>query len=228
MIRLSILRSQDVLNRNVVAETKKEDAFLNFLPHLPTPTINSILLEFSTLMLQLGKLFYDPDYNAVVLYTLSYDNTRENCTDGVCRNINHKMILPDWVYGGLSHNRVQLDIQPTNFSYSLKIPHAYLISDTYQYELTDVDNGNKEVYLGLQLSIWNNEFALSGNLEFHSFTRWKNGEQSELQEYKVDAAPQIMEMWAAVDQDGISFERKYEQQIQDLLNSYLSDGGLIH
>ncbi|ODM94731.1 hypothetical protein Ocin01_11948 [Orchesella cincta] len=183
---LSILRSQEVLDRNVVAETKKEEAFLNFLPHLPTPTINSILLEYSTLMLQLGKFFYDPDHNLfpVVLYTLSYDNTWENCTDGVCRNINHKMILPCGLMA------------------------------------------TKEVYLGLQLSIWDNEFALSGKYELKEgvglqvsdlgitlrlgklqfrvprFYTVENGEQSELQEYKVDAAPQIMEMWSSVDQDG--------------------------
>ncbi|ODM94656.1 Eyes absent 2 [Orchesella cincta] len=147
----------------------KEDVFLNFLLDFPTPTINSILVDFSTLMLQLGKLLYYRDYNEFPIegFTLSYDKTRENCTDGVCRSINQKMVLPEWVYGGVSDNRVQLDIEATSFSYSLKVPHVYLNSDMFQYELTDVDNGYKEVYLAVFSEAFRDTaFALTGNYEF--------------------------------------------------------------
>ncbi|ODM87028.1 hypothetical protein Ocin01_19654 [Orchesella cincta] len=249
-IGLGIQRSrQEELAKTAVAEIKKE--YPRFLPEFLVPTISSALLDIPTLFLQLGKIYGGSDERTFSGYPLSYEYDRENCTLGVCRNVQEHITVPSFSLQGLSANRVQLDFQPTNFTISLKVPNASLVSESFQREITDLESGYREIYLGLQLSIGKAAFAISGDYEFKDgvgiqvsnlgltlllgelqlrvpyYFTVDNGVESEIQEYKLDFAPQLMETWRGVDEDGVSFERKYEEYIQTEINALLSNSGSI-
>ncbi|CAL8070843.1 unnamed protein product [Orchesella dallaii] len=157
-------------------------------------------------------------------------------------------MLNSFTVGGLLDNRVQLDIQPSNFFYSLKVPNAYIHSENFQQETRDLESRNKEVYLGLQLNVTNASFGITGiNYEFvegvgiqisnlsltlplgqlqyrvPSYYTVVDGVESDVTENKVDITPQIMEMWREVDENGVSFEKKYEEYIESVINALLTD-----
>ncbi|CAL8070857.1 unnamed protein product [Orchesella dallaii] len=218
------------------------------LPEFPFPSIESTLLDFPTLLLQLSKIF-GPDYNdyLVTYLPLTYDFVRQNCSSGVCHNIRELMFLPAFLFGGLPNNEVQIDIQPNNFSLSLKVPNVYFNGDELQHETQDLDSGFREFYLGVHLTVVDCEFAISGDYElkegvglqvsnlgltlrlgelqmsFPQYFTVNNGETSDPQTLNFDIAPQIMAMWSEVDENGVSFERRYEEHIQNLINNYLAE-----
>ncbi|CAL8070846.1 unnamed protein product [Orchesella dallaii] len=224
-IGMGISLKQEELRRT--AMTKVDAKIPSFLNEITVPTIKSILLDLPTLLLQVGKIM-----------ALGY----------IDEYFYQTYLFSSFTVGGLKDNKIQLDIQPSTFFYSLKVPNGYVYSDDFQQVSTELESGNKAMYLGLHLNISNSGFAVSGDYEFvdgvgiqvsnlsltlllgqlqirvPSYFTIVDGVESEVTEYKVDFAPQILEMWREVDENGLSFERKYEEYIQSVINSVLVSG----
>ncbi|ODM94584.1 hypothetical protein Ocin01_12097, partial [Orchesella cincta] len=244
-IGLGIARNQEKLS--IMNPQKIQDVLTvpHFLPSFPFPTMQSVLLELPTLLLQLGKVFFSTEAYPVSGFPMSYDYIRQNCSVGGCRDVHEQMFLPEFTVGGIIYDKLQVEITPDSFSYSIKVPEVYLDAPTLQSESTDVESGFREFYLGMKLSVVDAAFAISGDYSFEkgvglqvsdlgltlrlgelqmSFPQYfttQNGEQSEIVEYNVDIAPQIMEIWNSVDENGVTFERQYEEYIQNVINAYL-------
>ncbi|CAL8070859.1 unnamed protein product [Orchesella dallaii] len=241
-IGLGIEHEQNGKEKKEFEETTPLLPFL--LPEFPIPSIASTLLDLPTLLIQLGKVF-GSEYG-LTTFPLSYDHIRQDCSSGACHNIRELMTLPAYSFGGLAENRIQYDIQPNNFSFSLKVPSVYFNGEQLQHETQDLDSGFREFYLGVHLTLVNGGFAISGDYElkegvglqisnlgltlrlgelqmrFPEYFTVDNGGTSDSQELKIDIAPQIMAMWSEVDENGVSFEKRYEEHIQNVINSYLA------
>ncbi|CAL8070861.1 unnamed protein product [Orchesella dallaii] len=170
------------------------------LPEFPFPSIKSTLLDLPTLLLQLGKVF-DPAYPGITIsdFPLNYDFIRERCSSG----------------------------------------------ELY-HESKDSDSGVREVYVGVHLAVTDADFGISADyllkegvdlqisnldltlrveellMRFPEYFTIKNGQSSEALELTIDIASQIMEIWNEVDENGLSFERKYEESVQNAINNHLS------
>ncbi|CAL8070871.1 unnamed protein product [Orchesella dallaii] len=243
-IGLAIARGQEQFTGNN-NENVGNNILPKILPNFPFPTINSAVQDLPTVLLQVWRILGIYNNIAIVGYPLSYDFIKENCTmEGECRDIQEIMSLPEFQVRGLHNSRVQLETLPNGMTNSLKVPQLTFEAAEFQRETIDLESGSKEIYKGLYLNV-SADFAFSTNYELidgvglqvrgvgvtlrlrelrliiPQYYTIENGEESKAQEYNVDIAPQIMDIWNGVDENGVSFERKYEQQIQDLINSLL-------
>ncbi|CAL8070852.1 unnamed protein product [Orchesella dallaii] len=249
-IGLGIAHQQEQMEIKSNAENKEKTSLLQLLlPEFPLPSIKSTILNLPTFLVQLGKIlaeFQDPDYTTIENYLISYDFIRQNCSSGVCRSIQEQMLLAEYGIGGFSANRIQYDIQPTNFSFSLKVPSVSFGSVQFQHETTDLESGFKEIYVGANLTLVDCGFGISGQYELKEgvglqvsdigltlrLGEWEllypkyytevNGETTDHGELRMNIAPKIMEIWSEVDENGVSFERRYEEYIQNVINSYFN------
>jgi len=140
--------------------------------------------------------------------------------------------------GGLSNIQESVDIRPNSFSLSMKVPEVYFNGEQLQHE-SSLESGLRHFYIGAHITLKNAGFAIAGDYNLTSkglqvsnvgltlimgelslyvpeYFTTLNGQQSPIEEYKVDVAPQIMAQWR---EEG--FERRYEEKIQNAINSYL-------
>ncbi|CAL8070869.1 unnamed protein product [Orchesella dallaii] len=245
-IGLGIAHGQEQLTGN----NKDIPEIGNNLPYLfanlSSPTINDVLIEFSTMIIQTWKFVKDFDYIRISENTMYYDFVWENCMmPSECRNIHENMSLNDFSLYGFPDLRVKVEATSDGLYYSMNVPQLQLEIDEFHHETTDLGSGNKEIFERLKLNV-SADFGFSGQFEvvdgvglqlrnvgitfrlrelqlrIPEFYTIENGEESEIQEYHIDMAPKIVELWSSVDENGVTFQRKYEQKVQERINSVLS------